>query len=248
MTPVMGPDELALLEEQRDFLRRSLGDLDREHEAGDLADDDLVTLRADYTRRLQEVEAELAGGAEALLARAPRRPAARTVALGAVILVVALGAGIVVEHMAGARKPGETVSGSIRQSSAGRLAEASALAQQGRMDEALREYDAVLQDDPANIEALAEGGFLRVMLSQDERLRNTALASVGRDLIDRALRLDPANPRTLFYEGLVRLVVDKNAVGAMAAFDEALAHDPPASLKSRIEAFRRSVTSTTVAP
>ena len=41
----LDPDELATLEEQRDFLLRSLEDLEREYEAGDLTDEDHRTLR-----------------------------------------------------------------------------------------------------------------------------------------------------------------------------------------------------------
>ena len=39
----LDPDALAVLEEQRSFLRRSLADLEREHDAGDLDDDDFPT-------------------------------------------------------------------------------------------------------------------------------------------------------------------------------------------------------------
>ena len=51
----LDPDELAALEEQRDFLLRSLADLDREHDAGDLEDDDYQTLKDDYTARAADV-------------------------------------------------------------------------------------------------------------------------------------------------------------------------------------------------
>src|ERR671910_13970 len=47
----LGPDTLAALEEQRDFLLRSLADLEREHRAGDVDDHDYATLKDDYTAR-----------------------------------------------------------------------------------------------------------------------------------------------------------------------------------------------------
>lgn len=53
--PKLDPDVLAALEEQRDFLLRSLTDLDREHDAGDLDDHDHAELRDDYTARAAEV-------------------------------------------------------------------------------------------------------------------------------------------------------------------------------------------------
>ena len=55
----LDPDEVAALEEQRDFLLSSLADLDREHEAGDLDDDDYEALRDDYTSRAATVLEEL---------------------------------------------------------------------------------------------------------------------------------------------------------------------------------------------
>ena len=45
------PDSLAHLEEEREFLLRSLRDLEREREAGDIDDDDYRTLHDDYTAR-----------------------------------------------------------------------------------------------------------------------------------------------------------------------------------------------------
>ena len=51
----LDPDELAALEEQRDFLLRSITDLDQEHAAGDLEDGDYQSLKDDYTARAAEV-------------------------------------------------------------------------------------------------------------------------------------------------------------------------------------------------
>ena len=48
---VDGDVDLAALEEERDFLLRSLRDLDAEHDAGDIDDVDYETLRDDYTVR-----------------------------------------------------------------------------------------------------------------------------------------------------------------------------------------------------
>ena len=45
------PDALAALVDERDFLLRSLEDLEREHDAGDVDDHDYETLKDDYTAR-----------------------------------------------------------------------------------------------------------------------------------------------------------------------------------------------------
>ena len=44
-------DELARLEEERAFLLKSLDDLERERDAGDIDERDYETLKDDYTRR-----------------------------------------------------------------------------------------------------------------------------------------------------------------------------------------------------
>ena len=47
----MDPDRLASLEEERRFLLRSLADLEREHDAGDVDEPDYRELRDGYTAR-----------------------------------------------------------------------------------------------------------------------------------------------------------------------------------------------------
>ncbi len=56
----MSPD-VGNLEEERDFLLRSLEDLEAEHQAGDLDDGDYVTLKDDYTARAARVLRALNG-------------------------------------------------------------------------------------------------------------------------------------------------------------------------------------------
>jgi hypothetical protein len=67
------PDERWFLTDQREFLLRSLEDARREHEAGDLSDEDHGVLVARDSARLAEVEAELATLGPAV---APVAPAA----------------------------------------------------------------------------------------------------------------------------------------------------------------------------
>src|ERR1700722_7173614 len=84
-----GPrDERWYLTDERDFLRRSLADADREREAGDLSDEDHAVLVARDRSRLAEVEDELgapdasepppsdAAPSEATPVEAERRPMA----------------------------------------------------------------------------------------------------------------------------------------------------------------------------
>ncbi|MBW8827585.1 MAG: tetratricopeptide repeat protein [Acidobacteria bacterium] len=244
----MTPDDLALLEEQRDFYRRSLADLDREHAAGDIDDADLATLRGDYQRRLDEVELELGGGV-ADLPLAPRRSRRRSIGAVAVVLAVALAAGVAVEWTAGARRPGDSASGSIRQTSTGRLAQAAELAGQGKYLEALQAYDSVLKDDPRNLEGLEERGLLLLSLFMRSGGQRS-LVTRGRASIDAAVRVDPTDPRARFYLGLAEKI-DGDESGARQAFEAALRLGPSATLRAQIESYLQpapTTTTTTVSP
>jgi tetratricopeptide (TPR) repeat protein len=233
----MNPDVLADLEEQRSFLRRSLDDIERELGAGDIDALDAATLRADYAQRLADVERSIQTGHTQLARPGARRPW-RTVTSVVVVAALALGAGVAVANMAGSRKPGETASGTIRQSNSNKLAQAAQLASAGKYVEALSLYDGVIEQDPANVEALAERGLLLVSLANASS--KPELAARGRTSIESALKIEPKNPRALFYLGLSKRLLGDDA-GARQAFDDALAAGPPADLKSQIEQFRASI-------
>lgn len=109
----LDPDALAAAEEQRDFLLRSLADLEREHDAGDLTDEDYEELKDDYTARaaaaIRAIEHHEAAFADAKRARNPIRTLAIVVGVG---LFAAL-SGIMVAKAMGARKAGESASGGV---------------------------------------------------------------------------------------------------------------------------------------
>src|SRR5690606_27537834 len=87
------PDTLSALEEERDFLLRSLDDLEREHEAGDVDDHDYEVLKDDYTARaarvIRAIETHQARLAAARRPRSRRRVALTT--LGVVAFAVLAG-------------------------------------------------------------------------------------------------------------------------------------------------------------
>lgn len=153
-------DALAALEEQRAFLRRSLDDLHREHEAGDLDDDDFTTLHHDYEERLTTVERAVdEGKAEFVAARAARRPA-RTALITAAVLVFAVVCGVIVARTAGRRDATGTITGDIAKTARDRNAGCLALVQ-SKPSAAVDCYTAVLKDAPGNVEALAYRGWIR---------------------------------------------------------------------------------------
>lgn len=229
----LDPDALADLEEQRDRLLRSLDDLEREHEAGDLGDDDYEVLRDEATRRTAEVARAIESGRLAIRARPPASRG-RLLAAGLGVAAVAVGAGLAVASSSGSREPGTFGSGEVRDLTDDRLEEASALARDGDIQGALDLYDGVLEDDPKNVEALSERGLLLASLSEAAGLPE--LLVTGRESVELALDVDPGNPRPLFYLGLIqRLEGDEEE--AVATLEEALAADPPPLLRQNIESF-----------
>jgi cytochrome c-type biogenesis protein CcmH len=237
------PDELARLEERRDFLRRSLVDLDRELAAGDLAEADHAELTAEYRRRLDDAEAAVAEGHLALPSRASSGGRWRAVVAVVVVVGVALAAGLAVAGSSGSRRPGDSATGSIRESVDAKLTAAAQAVADGKPEVAFRRYDEVLELDPENVEALGDKGLLLIALS--EQLDRPQLGTEGRVLIDEMLRLDPQNPRAHFYLALALRLGDDDAAAAQA-FDRALALDPPPALKAQIESEQaRLVAATT---
>jgi cytochrome c-type biogenesis protein CcmH len=229
----LDPDALADLEEQRDLLLRSLDDLERERADGELDEADYEVLKEEATRRAAEVLRAIETGRAALAARPPvdRR---RLVVAGLAVAAVAVGAGVAVAASSGTRSAGEFSSGEIRDLTDDRLAEATALARGGDIQGALALYDGVLADDPDNVEALSERGLLLASLSDAAGLPD--LLPTGRASIERALEVDPGNPRPLFYLGLIQRLEGDEAA-AVATLEQALAADPPPDLRRSIELF-----------
>ncbi len=97
----LDPDRLAALEDQRAFLLASLDDLDREHDAGDLDDDDYETLKADYTVRAARVLHEIEDHHQASEDVAPGQRGWRRFIAVAAVAVVAVVGGVVVTSVSG---------------------------------------------------------------------------------------------------------------------------------------------------
>jgi hypothetical protein len=161
----LDPDALAALEEQRSFLRRSLGDLEREHAAGDLDEHDYTSLRDDYEHRLESVRSAIEDG-KAALAATPRNPR-RTIVIVSVVVLFALGSGFVVAHLAGRRGSGDEVSGAVLQTSRDKLAVCLSQGFSGDISTTVACYDDVLKTDPTNVEALTYRAGIKVVSAGD---------------------------------------------------------------------------------
>jgi tetratricopeptide (TPR) repeat protein len=217
-------DQLAELEEQRDFLLRSLDDLEAERAAGEIDETDYRTLRDDYTARAAEVLRAIDAGKATLADE--RRPVrrGRVIAGVALVALLAVGAGVLVARSSGDRLAGDTITGDVRETNTQRLAEAGQLFQQGEALEAIKKYDEVLASDPDNREALAYRGWLVFLAGLEDE---------GLEYIDRAIAVDPDYPDPRFFRGFILRRQGKldEALVELRAF---LENDPPPGMTDQV--------------
>jgi tetratricopeptide (TPR) repeat protein len=240
--------ERTRLEQERDFLLRSIEDLDAERDAGDVSEADHAALRAQYTARAAAVLRALDGDraprpderaspasasasapspAAAQADTAARRPRRRWLLWSALGLFAAAAAVVVVCAVT-ARLPGETASGTVRLSSAEQLqrtlGQAQLLESEGKASRALALYHEVLTSDPSQEQALAESGWLEYEAGVSAR--NGRLLSTGQATELRAERVDPGAYAPHLYLGSM-LLVEGRAADAASEFSLFLASDPP---------------------
>jgi len=230
------------LNDQREFLLRSIDDAEREHAAGDLSEADYDVLMVRDQQRLAEVEGELSalGPATQLepevvsppaLDAPTRAPMAlwRKVGIVATCLLIVAGAGILVNHAVNPSLPGQAPSGSITESKvqliARELAEAVILNNNREAIQALQVYDKVLSQDPTDPEALAASGWLE--WNYGNAGKSPTLISAGRRAEKKAIAVAPFYYAGHLFLGLILLNQDHNTTGAITQFTKFLADSPP---------------------
>jgi hypothetical protein len=233
-------DRLAELEDERRFLLVSLKDLEREHEAGDVDDDDYQTLKDGYTARAAAVLRAIEQGRRAL---PPRRPPrwGRIAAVTAAVAALAIGAGLLVARFAGQRLPGQTISGGVAEDTNSQLAQARALLGTDPL-RSLELYRAVKEVDPDNVEATTYSGWLLAI--QAARLGNPDLVVQAEGLLDDAIGLDPQRPDAHCFKAIVRFRFLDDAVTARQALDRCMALDPPAEVASLLTGLSAEIDAT----
>ena len=223
----LDPDRRVALEEERDFLLRSLQDLEREHDAGDVDEADYAALKDDYTARaaaaIRAIDDHVASNRALRAERDWRRTALVLVVVG----LIAVGAGWVVFRNAGTRAPGQGLTGDVRQDSANLILQAQGLTGQAQasrqagdaskaldqFESAIRAYDRALELSPENVQALTYRGWVlhTVALSSEESIR-AQLDQQARQYLDEAIATDP----TYADARVFRAILERNA-GQFAA-------------------------------
>lgn len=201
------------LEAERDFLLRSLDDLDSELVAGNIDPDTYRELHDDYTARAAAVIKQIESGAVARQASEVRgQRATRYVTWAGIVVFIGLAVFLLARSF-GDRTPGQTATGNNAvngratpatqptstadmvkfaraaaerdpQNYDARLAYARTLVQARDLTEAAKQYANAARLDPQQAEPLAYGGWVTAQLTQ---LTNDA--SIRRTLLDTALEL-----------------------------------------------------------
>ena len=201
----LDPDELAALEEQRDFLLASLADLDREHDAGDLEDDDYQTLKDDYTARAADVLRAIAERRAAFADARRPRSLGRTMLVVASVALFALVAGVAVAKAIGARKAGDTITGgiSVEQSPSQRANDCSAKINTDPTA-ASKCLEQVLQKDPQNAVALTWSAWLLSLVAPGaQEPQRTVLQAKAAVRLDQAVESDPSYSYARAFRAIV---------------------------------------------
>jgi hypothetical protein len=236
---------LAALEEERDFLLRSLADLEREHDAGDVDEHDYASLKDDYTVRAAATLRAIESRQATLDAVRAPRSRSRTWAGVAIVAVLALSLGIFVAASAGRRGAGDSLSGDVRQTTRDQVLEAQQL-MGTNPSQALERFEEVLQTSPDNVEALTWKGWLLYLSSRsatDPKDRDS-LAGLGLVSLSRAIDLDANFPEARIF----RAVAYKNlGQPDAAAADLALvpAEAVPVDMRSLVDGVRDQLNTAT---
>ncbi len=249
-----GEDELL---EERDFLLRSLDDLERERADDDIDDETYTRLRDDYTARAAAVLRAIRDGSSSDVVDdsdgGRRTRTTRLVIVGAGVVVFAVVAGILLARAVGERAPGGSATGNQQladgeeASSAAEQLTALEAAVEAAPDDptahlelarflapddparALEEYDEVVALDPANAEARAYGGWI---------VHLAGLPDEAMTRIDRAVATDPEYPDAHFFRGMTLFQGVGDAEAAVVEFDRYLELAPDGAFAEQVREIR----------
>ena len=237
---MINPDEQASLEEERRFLLESLRDLEREHVAGDIDDEDYRVLKNGYVHRAAQIIKVLDAGVDAREAR-PGASMKRKLGVVATVALVAGAAGWFVAQQSGQRLPGQTISGGIEDSTASMLSQARAL-NFSEPKTAIDLYSKILALNPDHVEALTYRSWLIALVARDapDDMRILAFAAATQGL-DRAIGVEPDYPDAHCFLGIVRFRLAGDAAGAKEQLDICAAMNPPAEVMGFVDSIRAEV-------
>jgi len=236
-------DHLAALEEERRFLLRSLDDLEREHEVGDVDDADYEALKDGYTVRAAAVLREIADGRARLAPAAPRRWGRVAVVVAAVV-AGAIGLGVVLASSWGERGAGQEITGFTPGDDARIvLASARESLRTGDFDVANSLFARVVEmerergeDSP---EAIAYFGWTLALLTVNDpdADRSAQRLDAGRLALSQAIAIDPDYADPHCFLAIIEYSFLDDAVAALPFVERCEASNPPADIAELIGGF-----------
>jgi cytochrome c-type biogenesis protein CcmH len=249
MSTSLDPEDQGELERERDFLLKSLDDLEAERAAGNIDDASYTELHDDYTARAAATIRALRDGVDAR-PTAPPVPWRRRGLVIAGIVAFAVLAAVSLAAALGARLPGQTSSGNAPQASSPstgerrarleaaaekspndpqpRLALARFLEESGDTVESLKAYDQAVEIAPDNTDALANAGRLRYIVAGQvpSAEARQQLVTTARALLDRAVQADPNHADAHYYRGVLLADGFGDVDGAIGEFQRYLVLAP----------------------
>ena len=243
MNRTVNPDRLAELEEERRFLLRSLDDLEREHEAGDVDEHDFAALRDGYVARAAAVLREIDQGRAALPPR--RRRPGRTAAAVVVTLAFAAFAGWFVARSSGQRDASGSAAMLPDDEVTQQLSLARTAAASNDAATAIQAYQTVLKLDPANIEANTYAGWL--IVTSGKAAGRPDFIDAGIAQLRRAIAIDTTytDAHCLLGVALVRFAATPDPVEGKAELNACLANDPPQQVRALVGPVLASIDAAT---
>jgi tetratricopeptide (TPR) repeat protein len=161
----------------------------------------------------------------------------RTLITLIIVLVVASSSGWFVAQQSGQRLAGDSLAGSIEDSTASILSRARAT---NFIDPkvAIELYTQVLEVDPDNVEALTYRAWLLVLISRSagDEVKQLAFASASSDL-ERAIELDPNYPDAHCFLGITLFRLNDDAKGAKEQLTICADKNPPAEVKGFVDSI-----------
>jgi len=246
-------DQLAEREEERRFLLRSLADLEREHDAGDIDDGDYATLRDGYTVRAAAVLREIETGRSQLPSK-PSRRWGRTVLIAAVVVAAAVGIGFVLAGAFGERQNGQEITGFTPGDDARVLmTNARQAMNQGDYTLANSLFAQVVQMERDqgrdNAEAIAYFGWTLALGSVGEPDTEAAAARLdaAQLALAQAIDMEPAYADPYCFQAIIEFQFRDDAAAALPFAEQCQANDPPSEVADLIEAFIADIRAATAA-
>jgi tetratricopeptide (TPR) repeat protein len=235
----MTPDRLAELEEERRFLLRSLADLERERDAGDVDDVDYEALRDGYTVRAAATLRAIDDG-RAVLPNKPKPDWRRRVFSGVVIIALVSVVWWALAASSAERFAGQVGTGLDPRSDRQILVSQARSIQLERPGEAAGLYARALELNPLDVEALAYRGWT-LALDARNQIDSSAAAEQLRTAIDSlllAIETDPTYPDPQCFLGIVYASQLGQADLGLPFIDRCLESDPPTDVRGLVVNLR----------